>query len=137
MRFYTYNHLWLSSLQKGLQAGHAAVELMISFEKNSEEGMIAFDWAENHKTMMLMNGGNSQMLEETYEFFDSLKSEGMNLPFVRFYEDSESLNGSITSVGIVITEEIYEFIEGTQYQNEIDSWKEKLAAYIKKSQFAI
>lgn len=137
MRLYTYNHLWLSSLQKGLQSGHVAVEIMIGFEKDSTKGKIAFDWAKNHKTMMLMNGGNTQMLEETYDFFKKLEKEGMCLPFAKFYEDRESLNGCITSVGIVVTEEIYELLEHEQSENEVENWKQELATYIKKSQFAI
>jgi hypothetical protein len=107
-RFYGFGNYYLSSLQQGLQSAHCIADMFVKYKKKKAQKEIVYDWAENHKTMVLLNGGNSLMLAQTHQFFEELKNEGMDLPFQLFHEDEQSLNGALTYVGIVVPSEIYE-----------------------------
>ena len=63
------------------------------------------DWAKDHKTMVLLNGGHSNDLVEFYMFLDVLKDE---LPFAVFCE--EGVGGAMTSVGLILPDYIYKAI---------------------------
>ena len=112
MRFYGFGNYYLSSLQQGLQAGHAAVDLHVKYNIH-EQGHFDIapcqnmynDWAENHKTMVLLNGGNSADLADLYAF---LYCEENPYPFVKFHEDEVSLNGALTYVGMILPPKIYD-----------------------------
>ena len=112
MRFYGFGNYYLSSLQQGLQAGHAAVDLHVKYNI-LERGQFDVqpcrdaydDWAANHKTMVLLNGGNSADLQELFDF---LYCEENPYPFVKFHEDEVSLNGALTYVGMILPPEIYD-----------------------------
>ena len=112
MRFYGFGNYYLSSLQQGLQAGHAAVDLHVKYNIH-EQGHFDIkpcqdmynDWAENHKTMVLLNGGNSADLADLYSF---LYCEENPYPFVKFHEDEVSLNGALTYVGLILPPKIYD-----------------------------
>lgn len=125
MRFYGFGNYYLSSLQQGLQAGHAAVDLHVKYNI-LEQGHFDItpcqnmynDWAQNHKTMVLLNGGNSADLQELFDF---LYCEENPYPFVKFHEDEVSLNGALTYVGMILPPMIYDTaakirnIRGCQY----------------------
>lgn len=112
MRFYGFGNYYLSSLQQGLQAGHAAVDLHVKYNI-LEQGHFDIkpcqdmynDWAQNHKTMVLLNGGNSADLADLYSF---LYCEENPYPFVKFHEDEVSLNGALTYVGMILPPKIYD-----------------------------
>jgi hypothetical protein len=104
MRLYTFGNYYLSSIQQGIQAGHAAVELFNKYE-NSEQLNTVKDWAKNHKTMVCLNGGNNANLKEIRDLF---KNETNPYPWTSFYEDDDSLNGTLTCVAIVLPEIIYD-----------------------------
>jgi hypothetical protein len=111
MRFYGFGNYYLSSLQQGLQAAHAAVDLHVKYNI-LEQGHYDIkpcqdmynDWAQNHKTMVLLNGGNSADLQDLFDF---LYCEENPYPFVKFHEDEVSLNGALTYVGMILPEKIY------------------------------
>ena len=108
MRFYGFGNYYLSSLQQGLQAAHAAVDLAMkcSSRRCDDDTWNQYvDWAENHKTMVLLNGGNSADLQELFDF---LNCEENPYPFVKFHEDDISLNGALTYVGAVLPPKIYD-----------------------------
>lgn len=110
MRFYGFGNYYLSSLQQGLQSAHVVGDLAaasISSGKVTTKGKIFFDWAENHKTMVLLNGGNSAMLEALFQKFATFEKNGMHLPYAKFHEDEQSLGGALTYVGIVVEEKYY------------------------------
>lgn len=123
MRFYGFGNYYLSSLQQGLQAGHAVAELFVKHNhagvNNASAGDYTLpeerdnmaladcvlDWAENHKTMVLLNGGNSADLQDLFDFLDC---EENPYPFVKFHEDEVSLNGALTYVGMILPPRIYD-----------------------------
>jgi hypothetical protein len=108
MRFYGFGNYYLSSLQQGLQSAHLVGELFTQYEVGSKEFAMVHDWGKNHKTMVLLNGGNQASLQELFELFGQLKAQGMHLPFAKFHEDEQSLGGALTYVGVVVPERYYE-----------------------------
>jgi len=104
-RFYGFGNYYLSSLQQGLQAAHAVGELFTQHPADSKEFKAVYEWARDHKTMVLLNGGNSKDLAELYYFF---KQNCGSLAFAKFHEDDASLCGALTYVGIILPSRIYD-----------------------------
>ncbi len=94
----------LSTIAQGVQSGHATVELFLKYRnKDSDEYALLYDWAENHKTHIALNGGNSISLENiTWVFLSKFNDS----PWAKFKED-DSLNRITTSISIVLRPEIY------------------------------
>ena len=63
------------------------------------------DWATQHKTVVLLNGGNQQSLQDLHAFLDDKANP---YPYGQFKEDNQSLNECLTCVGIILPEKIYE-----------------------------
>lgn len=101
-RLYFFTNFYISSIQKGIQAGHCAVELM---NGQYRDHPVTRDWATNHKTFIVLNGGAQLELEHTYEV---LSRNVASYPFALFKEDA-GLNYALTCVGIIVPEHIYEF----------------------------
>lgn len=111
MRYYGFSNYYLSQIQIGIQNAHCAVDLIYKYQahpSNLYHKQLANtiqDWANNHKTMILLNGGNHSALDDLYGFFDDPRNP---YPFHCFQEDKQSLNNATTCVGIILPEKIYE-----------------------------
>jgi hypothetical protein len=98
MRLYAFTNMYLSSLQIGLQTAHLVSEL------SQLNHPLYQDWASNHKTIIILNGGNQQSLHEIHTFLSDYSEE---YPVAKFHEDEVSLNNALTCTGIIIPEDIY------------------------------
>jgi hypothetical protein len=129
MRTYFFGNMYLSSIQQGIQGEHVAVSLFVKYRHKPEALDVVYDWAENHKTSIYLNGGyasNLYKIHEEIEAIDALlknytysemgraylKLWGLNetnpyLPHNLFHEEEDSLNGSLTSVCVVLPEYFY------------------------------
>ena len=106
LRLYSFVNFYLSDIQKGIQTGHMAVDLVREYG-DQEYGLTALrdmvaDWADNHKTFIVLNGGNNLMLDNAATICSR-----SGLPWTTFYEDEESLGGLRTSVGVVVPENYF------------------------------
>ena len=108
LRLYSFVNFYLSDIQKGIQTGHMAVDLVREYVPDEPEtvsqnhlNMVA-DWADNHKTFIVLNGGNNLMLDNTASI-----CARSGLPWTTFYEDEESLGGLRTCVGVVVPENYF------------------------------
>ena len=116
MRFYSFTNFMLSSIQQSIQGGHVSVELFVKYGRipvgargaELTKFNMLYDWADDHKTFICLNGGNYKGVTDIARFFDDEKNP---YPFAAFYEDLESLGGLMTSVGIVVPEKIYVLAE--------------------------
>jgi len=114
MRLYTFTNFYLSSIQQGIQPLHVTSELFVKYpnELRTQSSVypdaILQEWAKNHKTVVCLNGGNNADLNEIWVKLNSFGLT-LNLPFAKFHEDEQSLGGVVTSMGIVVPTEIYEF----------------------------
>jgi len=91
----------LSPLQKGIQAGHAALEYSQKYKDNAEY----LDFVKNHKTFIVLDGGSSKDMKDhlrTLKRWDIKRAE--------FREPD--LNNSISAIACVLDEDIYGAEEG-------------------------
>lgn len=107
MRLYTFTNFYLSGIQQGIQSAHCAVELFNKYHcyVNDNARFPLKEWAQNHKTMIVLSGGDSKSLNNIIEFFSSPTNK---FAWAFFREDQQSLNSATTCVGIVLPEYIYE-----------------------------
>ena len=130
MRLYTFVNYYLSSLQQGLQTAHVVSELFVHYPNDA----LLNDWAQNHKTIVILNGGNSQSIWEI-----CMRLATHNLPRGIFEEDAQSLNCAVTACGVIVPAHIYEFSairvfdESNQYLLESVSEDDQAIANILKS----
>jgi hypothetical protein len=106
--------MWLSSMAQGIQAGHAKDELTNKYvyggpaqdkDASIKVGEMLRDWSLNHKTHIALNGGNSDTMDEMWNFLHDNKHD---FPYANFHEDEQSLKGVMTSMALVLPERIYE-----------------------------
>ena len=122
MRCYTFGNYYMSSIQQGIQAAHSTAELFVKYQdiginyvndyeptiqeyEHQDKVQDLYDWAENHKTMVCLNGGNLQGLKDIETLFQEI---GNKLPWASFYEDEESLGSILTNIAIIVPEYIYD-----------------------------
>ncbi|TFH02542.1 MAG: hypothetical protein E4H14_17545 [Candidatus Thorarchaeota archaeon] len=110
MRLYTFCNYYLSSIQQGIQSAHLVHDLFVKYQEDGLESYNLFEWASKHKTMVVLNGGNSEDLLSMYTNL-GLFAIKMNYPHALFCEDKASLNSAVTCVGAVLPEPIYVYNE--------------------------
>jgi hypothetical protein len=111
LRCYTFTLYQLSSIQQGIQAGHAAIELVSC---NPHDPLVT-EWASTWKTMVCLNGGD---YDELAEFILSFLNRSDNtLPWAMFKENS-SLGNLITSVAMIIPARIFSTAESVRKMKE-------------------
>ena len=126
MRAYIFTNFYLSSLAKGIQSAHALVDLgrkytLLYNEANAMDTHLAAingkqvyaNWADNHKTVVVLNGGNSAALQVLIDMFVPLDVQfpSLGIPWCAFREDEESLNGALTAVAIIVNDEVVTIAE--------------------------
>lgn len=100
---------YLSGGQHGIQTGHAAVDIA------RQDNAVAHDWADNHKTFIILNAHNfagvsdvaTKLEDLIYMYNLLLRDATKHLPSTRFHEDEASLNGMLTCFACVLPESIY------------------------------
>jgi hypothetical protein len=118
MRLYTFINYYLSSIQQGIQSAHIAVDLFCKYTDPKYDKKILdtiITWADDHKTMVVCNGGNVASLKDLIQFF---KDEENIYPWASFCEDGDSLGGTLTGVGIIIPEELYDVTTEFEYNKK-------------------
>ena len=115
LRLYTFVNFYLSSIQQGIQTAHVVSEMLIKYSYENAivwdepRGKPFHDWAKNHKTIVVINGGANIDIEEKYALLQKLEAYlDFPMPFEKFSEDEQSLGGVMTAVGCVLPEEIYD-----------------------------
>ena len=124
MRAYFFGNLYISQIQHGIQAGHVIGDMAVKYRDPSvltEQSEMFWDWAENHKVVILLNAGYAENIEELESFFEgTLDAPGVTrlsevygvdyspYPFALFRESNEALNGAATSFGVVLPPKVYE-----------------------------
>lgn len=111
MRAYYWGNLYMSSIQQGIQSLHCTGELFIKYHPQGSFTVEAvkasadlYDWAENHKTVIVLNAGEMKALEKVRKLFDDPENP---YAWASWNESEESLAGALTSVGVILPERIY------------------------------
>lgn len=109
--FVPYN---ISDIQKGIQAGHAALEYARVFGKTSEYK----SFIENDKTWIILNGGTTNegpedrgSLNEIMDYLDD-----NSIPHTYFYEPD--LNDALTAVCFLVEERGFDMKKYPDYDPE-------------------
>lgn len=105
-RAYCFTNMYLSQIQRGIQSAHAIVEM---HNKCTTRTVLRYqEWAENHKTMIVLNGGSCDSLVKLLDYEDILYDirNDLPIPFGYFNEDS-SLNNALTAVTMVLPQMIF------------------------------
>jgi len=105
--------MYLSSIQQGIQAAHVISNMFMKYVTISEDYEITadpkrimlWDWAQNHKTIVLLNGGYAETIRNLIQLFDDIENP---YPWADFHEGKDALDGALTDVGIILPEKIYE-----------------------------
>jgi hypothetical protein len=111
LRVYTFTHVYLSSIQQGIQSGHAANELVSKYlieEDDLLRRQMVADWSVYGKTIICLNGGNSASLHQIAGEIHTFADEVGLLPWAKFYEDRDSMENMLTGVSIVVPEYIWQ-----------------------------
>ena len=134
MRAYFFGNMYLSSIQQGIQAQHCTAEMFVKYQAGHPEKYHdqLYDWAQNHKTSVLLNGGDCAGLSEIFQVLDSPDNP---YPWAVFLESNDALRNALTCVGIVIPKRVYVAAELTRkvrrkgwggYLGEYTEWESKL-----------
>lgn len=114
MRLYTFGNFYFSSIQQSIQGLHSAVEMFNKYIPHPyNDNMVddcdqidqLWEWSNNHKTVICLNGGMNSDLLATKEFFESAKNP---YPWAPFYESEEAMAGILSNLCIVLPAKIYE-----------------------------
>lgn len=95
-RLIFFNHGYLTSIRHGIQAGHAAVELMVKYPKDTQVQL----WAKKHKTFIILNAGVTSDLNKIKKLIPK------NLPFATFREPD--CGNMITSIAVLVPNDYWE-----------------------------
>lgn len=120
MRVVTFNLFHLSSIQQGIQGGHAANALRNKYPRSKA----VRQWAHEDLTIIHKNGGGSDQLTEIIELF---KHKDNKFPWVEFREPD--MWNVITSVAIAVPDDL------TSWEPS-NAFEEKLISLLKRTQLA-
>ena len=106
----------MSSIQHGIQTAHVVAEMFVKYgwSPSGQPNQTPFDvskfdqlirWAKDHKTVIVLNGGDADDLIDLRAFLDSPDNP---YPHAFFEESPGAMNGCLTSVGIVLPERMYD-----------------------------
>ena len=100
MRLYGFVMYNLSGIQKGIQFGHAAVEYS-RYAMNGIDGYKQYaEFADNHKTFILLDGGSSNDMQ-----YRLLELDDLEIPNAVFHEPD--LNNSLSAIAFILPEDVY------------------------------
>src|SRR5277367_6284157 len=114
LRLYSFVNFYLSSIQQGIQTGHAAVDLVrryradripagAAWNKDVEDQIdMAVKWADDYKTFIILNGGDA---DGVIKALSVLSVSGF--PYIEFHEGEEALHGIMTCCAVVLPESIF------------------------------
>lgn len=142
-RAYFFGNMYLSPIQQGIQALHVVGDMSIKYPYNHscKETNDYMNWADNYKTVVLLNGGMESDLKDIVSFFDNQDN-----PFSwdYFEESQDALNGALTSVGIILPERIYVNAKTMRSNDDlgyldtqgVSEWEQKLYAVLNSCRLA-
>ena len=98
MRAYFFTNFYLNSLSQGIQPAHCIADMFVRYNKpnptfaDTASRNRLYDWADNHKTIICLNGGANQDIHDTFVRLKVI-GEALHLPYGDFHEDHYSLGG--------------------------------------------
>ncbi len=124
-RCYHLNNTYLAGIHSGIQSAHAQHELAMKYLGGAmakspyfapaKEGYV--EWATNHKTIIVLNGGMQSNLQEWEAMLASVSHP---YAWASFREEEAALNGTLTNIALVLPETIYK--HARQISSIVANW---------------
>ena len=118
LRAYFFQNTYLQGIHAGIQSQHTTAELFCKYSVSNDPDQpmarTLYQWADFHKTTIVLNGGYTSNLERLCTLLDSHPHE---YPWACFEESEDALNGCLTNVGIILPEKIFNY---TRMKQEIE-----------------
>ena len=118
-RLYTFVNFYLSSIQQGIQSAHVLGDMSVKYRAPKYYDDVAYhaahedfwDWNENHKTLITLNGGANADIRDKYHRLNVIAPK-LQRPaaFECFCEDVPSLDGIMTACGVIVSSTIYDSV---------------------------
>ena len=119
LRAYFFQNFYLQGIHAGIQSQHTTAEMAMKYYLEDKDRAISTeedriqaaaetfrDWAKNHKTTIVLNGGMSKDLRNLVRL---LESPDNPYPWDFFCESQDALEGCITNVGIILPDFIFNY----------------------------
>ncbi len=143
MRLYCWGNMYMSSIQQGIQSLHCLSEMYVKYTPLIDAwdgGKSLWDWAQNHKTVIVLNAGEMSALEKV----EDLMSEVANpYPWALWRESKDAINGALTNVGVILPERMYKaasekkkFWRNWENRQKLTPWEIELADLINSTYMA-
>lgn len=106
MRTYYFNNMYLAGIHNGIQAGHAKDEMWaaVTDHRGDPKFDVVRDFAKNHKTFVILMGGDHKFLQDTYLNLFCRKDN----PHPHAWFKEPGLNDAVTSLAIIIPDRLYD-----------------------------
>ncbi len=111
LRGYFFSNMYLSDKQHGIQTSHTVAVMASRYGRGPEgypERDMYYQFVDHGMTKIVLNGGYQSTLQKVYEILETVCPK-LGLPYARFYEEQDALNGALTNVGVILPEEIYDY----------------------------
>lgn len=142
LRAYFFQNFYLQGIHAGIQTAHTIAEMGYEYLPALGCGVygggcgIFADWAKDHKTVIVLNGGMQSDLEKIYEHL----SKQDFYPYGKFHEEQAALNGALTNVGIVLPDTVFNYKQfvkqkeedGIGYVPKLTEWELEMAEILSK-----
>jgi len=112
---YVWSHFALRPIQQGIQSSHCIVELV----NNANEDSLAWYWGLLCKTTKFLDGGNSRKLRDTSDLIKTIFHDS-GIPHASFCEDADTLDGIMTSTGVILPGDVVELLEHADESEDIN-----------------
>ena len=100
-RLYAFHNWRVAGQAPGIQTAHSIAEMSIKYPHDSEQYMMYWDWVQNGKTIVILNGGDAVGVQSVIELLETI-----DLPHSSFREDA-GLNFCLTNAAVVVPEYIW------------------------------
>lgn len=127
MRLYSWVNMYLEGIHAGIQTAHVQGEIHAKYQALVEDEQACSapliitnsksrcqrkldlynEWERNHKVIQVYNGGYASSLRQRVDEL-AIYAEHFNLPFAKFHEGVDALDGALTAVGIIVPEQLYD-----------------------------
>jgi hypothetical protein len=149
LRMYGFVPYNISDIQKGIQFGHAVVELVQKLKydtKLNDELRIFNEWADKHKTFIILNGGTSNhsvnryIQDYQFEFTGSMESHlkylnELGVVTGDFFEPD--LNDMLSAIVFIVDERVFNKKDYPDFEDWLfDNYNHLVKADLNKYQLA-
>lgn len=106
LKAFLFAHTALKPICNGVQNAHSLAEMFVKYsdEPSSKRDMLR-DWARNHKTIVMRDGGDSHNLARINYILEQI-SPIANIPYASFCESDSYMEGILTSVGFIMDKNV-------------------------------